>query len=972
MDSNNTYDDLLEIPINQDEDNCQYVGVMDVGNQFDFLNDIHQKYYILTTLNSVSGVVGGPIAFRNANEYSMALSILNIVIANNTVTVFGAVSEINKVYYLNANMAVVASVDLIKTNCCPNLDNGRVLLRQPDDSITWLDVGCIGGGGTEGGMALHQQICQLPLGGDIKCTTQLDAGKPFLNNNPANFVFPWRVNTFILFGMDVSAAYDAVLINSFQEWVDSLVNVGGWVSAGANSSQYFNYRYFDNMDTSDQGINGESRENSSYSLLDAQGNLFYTELLPVSCDDGIGDAEGEVELIYKFPGSGDVVRAGVNTIFNQLPTKQGQTFQCTNIIATRCIMNDLNNNNIDTPWYFCAITLNGQRQNPIGNNFNTRAQMEAVLIQMGWNKQGGGDSGVFTLSTVLNEPNNQSFVEICGQNGEKLIADLMVNCVASCADDESGSGGMDLVLTKNEIGDYYWTAPGCINGGPGLGNSLVINCGGTGILGDVPDCDVEPLYDLRIRLKQSLVDVINTHFSSNGPYWILSYKLADGEVILIRKTIGDINEDFSLRSLVECLTLIGWFSSVDLQDIDSNTDEVTVTLLASPQLIHGICINRVGELGDDLPFSYVIPTTEVANVTCIGLEDEGTKVLIKGQTGFCFVDLSCIVPVIPPEKDLDKELCNLPSCGDEVDGDGVSDFLYNVCINFNICDIEKMRDAFGTDRRIELRAYILNASVGGGTIPINQNLGFITGTSEQFLQRIIAAMLNLGWNSPNVNERPVEINMETTQNISYISFAIVANNDNTPPYPCLYPANCSQTINCPSIDPDNMTMIKTPEGRVCWTPICPVAGPAGRRGETGAQGNQGIQGEQGFQGPVGPTGIGERGPPGEQGPIGPAGDTYSLTVDTGNSEDGPSTSGPVEITNAETLRVWSSGTIGRQVSGNSLKLDANNILFNPNGMTPVENGITPDDTSRPSFFYNGSGLFIWNPNSLSWDTLITG
>jgi len=918
--------ELSEIASNTDTDICQYTGVLDLGNQFDFLQDIQQKYYILTAFNTVSGVVGGPISFNSIGSYSQALAQLHIIVEDNLVTVLKSPhGDINKIFFLNSNMSIIASIDLEVSRCCPDLNGGKVLFQKgdQDSSISWLSMDCledalVSGGGT----LLQRQICELPLGASIKCTVQLDASKPFLNNRPANFPFPWKVNSFILLGEDITNSFAGGMVSSFQDWAD-ILSAMGWSLAKSNSSIYFFYKYSDeNNDT-----------NSSYSLIDNRGNLFFSDNLFAEClhlaDGAI--ASGELEMIYKFPGQGDVVRGGVKPIFDQLPVSTGQTFSCVTTMLTLCVIKDLGEAEVGFPWHFSKIVISGQEQTVVGNNFSTRPQLETILInQMAWSKQ---TDGVFTLTTSLQAPNSQSYAEIEGSGGDKLVIDLPVLCTANCETDTAeGTNETHLVLTKSETGLYSWSAPSCLNGG---GLTIDCNLGSTDLLGEINDCDVEPRYDLKFKLKSGLIDIINSHFSSNGPYWILAYKLSGGDVVSVEKRIGSSEDDvFSLRLLVECLISLdlGWQTSVPLNLIDdgSATDglvtEVELTLFASPLLIHGMCLNLLGEVGNDIPFSYVIPITDICNVSCLGLGKlEDNKVLIRGPTGYCFVDLACILPIDKPEPDLDLALCQLPECGDAGETGSGGDFQFNTCLTLDICDVEKLRKSFGEANLVEIVGYQL---VNGTIFYVNHNLGTINPDSETFLDQIIAAFINgEGWSSPDVNARPVELNKLMNVSVSYISFNIIGANPNIAPFPCLFPANCSSTISCPSIDPENMIMIKKPHGQVCWTPICPVAGPEGPAGEN----------------------------------------AVSLIIDSGTGASNEPTSGPIEIEADETLRVWSPGSILSSVSANAIRLDSNVLFFNGNGMTPEQNDILPGDPSKLAIYYNGTSVYLWNPDNQQWD-----
>jgi len=132
--------------------------------------------------------------------------------------------------------------------------------------------------------------------------------------------------------------------------------------------------------------------------------------------------------------------------------------------------------------------------------------------------------------------------------------------------------------------------------------------------------------------------------------------------------------------------------------------------------------------------------------------------------------------------------------------------------------------------------------------------------------------------------------MQSTDNINYIVFNRLGADPLLPPYPYLIGTSCSEIISCPSTDPANEILIRKPptgddsggttnDGEVCWTPICPVAGPRGATGPTGAvgppgpQGPQGDTGDEGIPGPLGLQGNqGDQGVDGADGIQGPPGD----------------------------------------------------------------------------------------------------
>jgi len=55
------------------------------------------------------------------------------------------------------------------------------------------------------------------------------------------------------------------------------------------------------------------------------------------------------------------------------------------------------------------------------------------------------------------------------------------------------------------------------------------------------------------------------------------------------------------------------------------------------------------------------------------------------------------------------------------------------------------------------------------------------------------------------------------------------------------------------------------------------------------------------------------------------------------------------------------------VSANAIRLDSNVLFFNGNGMTPEQNDILPGDPSKLAIYYNGTSVYLWNPDNQQWD-----
>jgi hypothetical protein len=89
----------------------------------------------------------------------------------------------------------------------------------------------------------------------------------------------------------------------------------------------------------------------------------------------------------------------------------------------------------------------------------------------------------------------------------------------------------------------------------------------------------------------------------------------------------------------------------------------------------------------------------------------------------------------------------------------------------------------------------------------------------------------------------------------------------------------------------------------------------------------------------------------------------SITVETGNTETGATTSGPFTLdTCGDTLRLWSAGGISAKVTpGSALVQMEPNIIFC--GDDP--DNFMPPDPTRPALFFNSATnmFFVWDPEN---------
>jgi len=341
---------------------------------------------------------------------------------------------------------------------------------------------------------------------------------------------------------------------------------------------------------------------------------------------------------------------------------------------------------------------------------------------------------------------------------------------------------------------------GCPTGGNGGGNGNG-DCSPPCDLSGIPCCEIDPKFDIKIVVKKDLIDIINCHFTNNQPYWIANFKLADGGTI---DACQPIEEPFDLQSLAKAFEDLGWIVVPQSCNVTSQTDEICIFKDNSCDEIVSVCINILGNKGEQLPISFPIPVFCLTNVGCTGLYDD-CKVLIRGPEpgDFCFVDKQCLMPT--PQINLPKELCKLGECDSET--------LYKVCLCLDNCDIEKLITIFGGNAVLKILHYEL---VGGDIKPVNRGL---PGAN---MEDLVDALLAEGWgiSSGSVENLPITMEICGPYNIQYVGI-----HDNSSilvaPYPVLLGVTCTVFKNCESQNPENMILVKKPDNEICWTPICP-------------------------------------------------------------------------------------------------------------------------------------------------------
>jgi hypothetical protein len=432
-----------------------------------------------------------------------------------------------------------------------------------------------------------------------------------------------------------------------------------------------------------------------------------------------------------------------------------------------------------------------------------------------------------------------------------------------------------------------------------------------------------------------MIDIIRDHFDgSYGPYWINGYKLQDKKFKRLKVLIG---KPFNLRNLAASLETLGWISDPSSKSIHKDTPIATLILQNSHDVITGVSINKVDEYGENIPYNYLIPLHTIDRVECHNFPSDA-KILVKhalesctgitgltgcsGCTGYSFIDLACVMPIIPPPINFENELCNLGDCttllcsmtgiNDGTTGCGIcyemffngltgptaptgfceGQAYYTNCVRITETDIGKLRDIFGTSEQLQIIGYrIVSDEVEGDNCPLitPQNIGIINPTLTDLANALIA----LGWTENVVMPTYIELTLQTCKNIKYISILNAGGNPELPPYPYLIGANCIEENICPSTNTGNYILIRKPDCQLCWASICVVKGLMGDQGITGPMGNTAMGGITGSTGPPGAMGIiGSQGSQGFQGFQGPQG-TQGATGPQGRSAAGPGPQGAI-------------------------------------------------------------------------------
>jgi len=798
---------------------------------------------------------------------------------------------------------------------------------------------------------LPTEICQLPPCQAYRCCLEIDATEPFLLNKTG---FPWFVHEIILFDNDLTNNYSDQPIYGYTDWVN-LLESNGWT---LKEDTFTIYQYCANTDTPlTDTTNLLILKNVDGALFHCQHNLpkptctptdtkniqiiivdnGFTGLTGYSACEGLTGYTG-LSGMTGFTTSGQTGLTGVklaspDKILDAIPPCSDICYICTTTINTEELINSIS---IVSPWEMQMLVLAGNSQPIITTQFSSALQLETILINLGWTNLGGG---VYSQTVIQPIPNSNSYLLIgnCLAETEKL--ELNIHCQADCSNFTVNSTER-YIFTRLDEGHYCWMHPNCFND-PMLNQDC---CPGTsndpeGPLGKINDCDIIPKYDLRLELTPSMISIIQQHFcSKNGPYWISGYKVRipnpDFDPLEPTKypkylsTIQPIDDPaqiilqpFGLKNLTLSLEALGWLSDPESSQInDKTTTKVSLILNNSDIIITGVCLNLYGENGQDKnsKINYVIPLHTIDRVECHQLPRDA-MILLKngvtpgftgtdcplptgatagstGCTGFCLVDLDCVVPTVPPPINLANELCELDDCVDCCTGmpgttggvtgcgicyqtffdmgsgvDGATGFcehqpFYQNCITIQNCDIEIMISQLGDTNNLQIVEYH-TADGNICTLQPPQDIGI-----NPTLMDLANALINVGWvTDDDISLSPIEMTLFTCRNIKYVVINQEGGDPLVPPYPYHINGSCIILNFCPSTDRDNQTLIKKSDGEVCWTQICQIEGFIGSQGEVGATGMTGCQGETGFDGDVGAQPIvpGPMGPQGYTGPPNP-------------------------------------------------------------------------------------------------------
>jgi hypothetical protein len=836
---------LVEGLSDVDATDCQYCGVFD-KTFFGYLDNIVQTYGIATALDSPTNIVAGPITFNDQTGFDNALHTLHITINNCILKVLSTNSPINRVFFFNSGGFLISTVTVFPTQCCPTGVDGdyEVLTKISDTSLAWVPGHCF----VDTSIDLADEICKLPELKKYKCCLPFDVTQPFLNNNLSIHPTPWRISEMIVLGQNLTTDY----IGDIYSYVD-LANIlvkNGWSQLFASSSIY-QYCLATNEPI--------TQETSSIKILDVNNLLFFSQSdtsnnntaccqnnFEVSCSN---TDEQKFKMIFKTDNG--VVVAPAEKLLDTFKSCDNVTFISTTILTTTSIIANLSATT-SSPWKFTEIILSDHSQSVLPDCFSNTSELAAILIKMGWNNE-PGNLDVFTFTLSLSTSNVISYMTFMDTNGMVKTINLTIKTTTDCSGVTGGNTGINInadntraVLTRDADGNYCWLTPECLKTGP----LTVLTCctGCTGCkLEDIPICALGATYTIRLIVQKNQVDLIKTHltpYSSTGPYWITSYQLDNNTQVSLHE---QIDQQLSLKTIAQALLnlSIPWVSNPTIDKITDSTQEVVFMITKVPYLITGVNFNLVGEVGTNLPFNYIIPIDAILGQDCPGLSQD-SRVLLKTGKDFCFVDVECIMPTVPPPVNLTNELMELDTC--------TGNLLYDVCTDLVDCLPENLVKSFGKNAALEIKEYLLVDGIT--TVPVHKVIG-----ANPTMTMIVNAFALAGWIADDLSASPIRMRLLTSNNVKYVVINTVGVNPNIPPYPYYLAANCTLKVNCPSLDPNNAVLIMKPDQSICWTTICPVSGPQGPTGIRGATGPMGFQGPQGIPGVTGPTGS--QGPPGD-------------------------------------------------------------------------------------------------------------
>lgn len=956
---------LNEIP-SVEETDCQYNGIINNTNCLDFLIDITGTYSIATALNSPANIVSGPIVFTNNNEYQMALNTLHITIIDNIMSVSDSPSPINVVYYFNNLGQVIASINLYPVKCCPtDVDETYQVLTKVDPKtgeIAWVPGNCI----ADCKIDIEKEICKLEQFKKYRCCLKFDTAAPFLGNNKQLYATPWQITELIIFGVDVTADYAGEIFCYLD--LGKILADNGWEQVLPPNGSIYKYCQSQNTPFADT--------TSSIKLIDANNIVFYcesTEYDPnpppnppnppnpphddfiVEC---VNELEHPIQLIY-VTSSCNLMVGGPEILLDSFNECANLKFYAQNLFLIDCVFTSLNQANIDSPWKLKELVINGFSQTVLTTAFSTSTELGQILLDMGWTYE---KMNVYSITQILDAPNIDSYVIIqkATDSSDDLNIPLTVQLKTACTHGATGPTGLNsdscsnnnynynnyldestrLVLSKDEDGNYCWISPECLRHGP----IKVLTCctGCTGVkIEDIPDCPFVPKYDIELILRPCHIELIKLHFGNVGPYWLVGYTIEhdpsnpnpdlnpNSNPTFIQPLEKNIDEPLSLKTLAKALTELNlnWTANPIVNNITEDTEKVTMTITGVCYKIINLLINQQGETE---PFNYSIAVNQIIEQPCPGIPED-SKLLLKTEDGYCFIDVDCLVPKLPPPFDINKELNELGECTEQPS--------YKIVIYLDDCDIEKLNDIFGIVVQLEILSYILVSTTNDSSenpIELHELIG-----ANPTMDDVLAAFTSLGWTVTDAAARPVELSIVTKDLIQYVAINQVNSFPQFPPYSYLISANFIQTADCPSKDPTNMTLIRRPDGHICWSPICPI---------------QCILGPMGPSGPSGPTGpeaeiLGENLGGGEEIFAGMSGNTVQLrTIAEGENIEAQTVGNTIEIAVSNNFD-WSdtifSGVPGAQVqSTSSLTFNNGAILFtNIIEETTANNGVVIDTSN---------------------------